>query len=197
MKPGARIVDLVGVKTSVIDAVEPVAAAAGVHYTGGHPMAGLEVAGFDNAFADLYKGASMILVPTATTAPGDIEWLGELFLQAGFGMIRVCDKYEHDRMIAHTSQMCHVVSNCYVKSPSCAHHKGFSAGSYRDMTRVAALNETIWTQLFLANREALLEELDILLKDMTQVRELLAANDKDGLLACLREGRLAKESILD
>ncbi len=197
MKPGARIVDLVGVKGSVIDAVEPVAAAAGVHYTGGHPMAGLEVAGFDNAFADLFEGASMILVPTSTTAPGDIEWLGELFLQAGFGMIRVCDKYEHDRMIAHTSQMCHVVSNCYVKSPSCAHHKGFSAGSYRDMTRVAALNETIWTQLFLANRDALLEELNILLDDMTRVRDLLAANDAQGMLECLREGRLAKEAILD
>lgn len=197
MKPGARVVDLVGVKTTVIDAIEPIAKEHGIHYTGGHPMAGLEVAGFDNAFADLYRGASMILVPTETTAPGDIEWLSELFLQAGFGMVRLCDKKEHDRMIAHTSQMCHVVSNCYVKSPSSPNHKGFSAGSYKDMTRVAALNETIWTQLFLANREALLEELDILLADMQEVRELLAASDAEGLKECLKQGRLIKESILD
>ena len=92
MKPGARIVDLVGVKTSVIDELEPVAIAAGIHYTGGHPMAGKEVAGFDNADADLYRGASMILVPTASTAPGDVDWLSELFIQLGFGMVKICDK---------------------------------------------------------------------------------------------------------
>lgn len=195
MKPGARIVDLVGVKTAVVDALEPIALAAGVHYTGGHPMAGLEVAGFDNAFAGLYKGASMILVPTAATAEGDVEWLSELFLQLGFGRIKVCDKYEHDRMIAHTSQLCHVVSNCYVKSPSSIHHLGFSAGSYRDMIRVAGVNETLWTDLFLTNREALLTELNIFLNDLTQVRDLLEAGDEEGMKACLKEGRLAKEAI--
>ena len=115
MKPGAQIVDLVGVKTSVIDALEPLALAHDIHYTGGHPMAGKEVSGFDNAEAALYRGASMILVPTLATAQGEIESLTALFLQLGFGMVKICDKYEHDRMIAHTSQLCHVVSNCYVK----------------------------------------------------------------------------------
>ena len=177
MKPGARIVDLVGVKTSVIDELEPVAIAAGIHYTGGHPMAGKEVAGFDNADADLYRGASMILVPTASTAPGDIEWMSELFIQLGFGMVKICDKYEHDRMIAHTSQLCHVVSNCYVKSPSSPKHKGFSAGSYRDMIRVAGVNEVLWTDLFLTNRDALLEELDIFVSDLLKVRSALADRD--------------------
>lgn len=196
MKPGARIVDLVGVKTSVIDILEPVALAAGVHYTGGHPMAGKEVAGFDNADADLYRGASMILVPTASTADGDIEWLSGLFIQLGFGMVKLCDKYEHDRMIAHTSQLCHVVSNCYVKSPSSPNHKGFSAGSYRDMIRVAGVNEVLWTDLFLTNRDALLTELDIFIGDLLKVRKALADSDEEEMKRLLREGRLIREKIV-
>lgn len=197
MKPGARIVDLVGVKTSVIDVLEPVALAAGVHYTGGHPMAGKEVAGFDNADADLYRGASMILVPTASTADGDIEWLSGLFIQLGFGMVKLCDKYEHDRMIAHTSQLCHVVSNCYVKSPSSPNHKGFSAGSYRDMIRVAGVNEVLWTDLFLANRDALLGELDIFIGDLLKVRKALADSDEEEMKRLLKEGRLIREKIVE
>lgn len=197
MKPGARIVDLVGVKTSVIDELEPLAIAAGIHYTGGHPMAGKEVAGFDNADADLYRGASMILVPTASTAPGDIEWMSELFIQLGFGMVKICDKYEHDRMIAHTSQLCHVVSNCYVKSPSSPNHKGFSAGSYRDMIRVAGVNEVLWTDLFLTNRDALLEELDIFVSDLLKVRNALADRDEEEMKRLLKEGRLIREKIVE
>ncbi|MBQ8801261.1 MAG: prephenate dehydrogenase [Clostridium sp.] len=197
MKPGARIVDLVGVKTSVIDELEPVALAAGVHYTGGHPMAGKEVAGFDNADADLYRGASMILVPTASTAPGDVDWLSELFIQLGFGMVKICDKYEHDRMIAHTSQLCHVVSNCYVKSPSSPNHKGFSAGSYRDMIRVAGVNEVLWTDLFLTNRDALLEELDIFVSDLLKVRNALATRDEEEMKRLLKQGRLIREKIVE
>lgn len=197
MKPGARIVDLVGVKTSVIDELEPVAIAAGIHYTGGHPMAGKEVAGFDNADADLYRGASMILVPTASTAPGDVDWLSELFIQLGFGMVKICDKYEHDRMIAHTSQLCHVVSNCYVKSPSSPNHKGFSAGSYRDMIRVAGVNEVLWTDLFLTNRDALLEELDIFVSDLLKVRNALANRDEEEMKRLLKQGRLIREKIVE
>ena len=197
MKPGAQVVDLVGVKTKVIDSLEPIALERGVHYTGGHPMAGKEVAGFDNAEAELYEGASMILVPTAATAPGEIEQLSELFLQLGFGMTKICDKYEHDRMIAHTSQLCHVVSNCYVKSPSSPNHKGFSAGSYRDMIRVAGVNEVLWTDLFLTNRDALLEELDIFLSDLQKVRKALDEADEQEMRTLLKEGRLIREKIVE
>ena len=196
MKPGSRVVDLVGVKTSVIDALEPIALAHDVHYTGGHPMAGKEVAGFDNAGAELYEGASMILVPTKATAPGEIEELTALFLQLGFGMVKLCDKFEHDRMIAHTSQLCHVVSNCYVKSPSSPNHKGFSAGSYRDMIRVAGVNEVLWTDLFMTNRDALLEELDTFVNDLLKVRKALAEEDHEEMRQLLKEGRLIKEKIV-
>jgi len=196
MKPGAKIVDLVGVKTKVIDALESIALAHDIHYTGGHPMAGKEVAGFDNAEAKLYAGASMILVPTAATAPGEIEELTALFLQLGFGMVKLCDKFEHDRMIAHTSQLCHVVSNCYVKSPSSPNHKGFSAGSYRDMIRVAGVNEVLWTDLFMTNRDALLEELDIFVSDLLKVRKALSEENRNEMQELLKEGRLIKEKIV-
>ena len=159
-------------------------------------MAGKEVAGFDNAEAELYEGASMILVPTRATASGDIEELSELFLKLGFGMTKICDAREHDRMIAHTSQLCHVVSNCYVKSPSSPNHRGFSAGSYRDMIRVAGVNEVLWTDLFMTNRDALLEELDIFVADMLKVRKALAEENWEEMQQLLKEGRIIKEQIV-
>ena len=197
MKPGAQIVDLVGVEASGVDNLAPIALAHGIRYPGGHPMAGKEVAGFDNAEAALYKGASMILVPTRSTGKEDIPELIDLFLKLGFGMVKLCDRQEHDRMIAHTSQLCHVVSNCYVKSPSSPNHRGFSAGSYRDMIRVAGLNEVLWTELFMANREALLEELDGFIGDLVKVRQALSHRDVDEMEKLLREGRIIRESIVE
>ncbi len=195
LKRDARVVDLVGVKTAVVEAVTPIALAHGVHYTGGHPMSGLAKAGYGRSFADLFKGASMILVPTGATAEGDIDELSALFLSAGFGRIQVCDPQTHDRMIAHTSQLSHVVSNCYVKSPVSAGYVGYTGGSYKDMTRIACLNEKVWSELFLLNREALLTEIDLLTEHISQVRAAIAGNDKEGLEAVLREGREAKERI--
>lgn len=195
MKRGAMIVDLVGVKTAVIDAIEPVAVEYGLRYTGGHPMAGLAKGGYERSFADLYRGANMILVPTAATGEGDIEELSALFLQVGFGRIKICDKKTHDRMIAHTSQLAHVVSNAYVKSPVSANYVGYTGGSYKDMTRIACLNEMIWKELFLYNREALLEETDALLTHIAQVRDALRAGDEPKIEELLRQGRLCKEEI--
>ena len=195
MKRGAQVVDLVGVKTAVVEAVTPVALAHGVRYTGGHPMAGLAKAGYERAFPDLFQGASMILVPTQATAEGDIDALGDLFRQVGFQRIKVCDPQTHDRMIAHTSQLAHVVSNSYVKSPVSPQYVGFTGGSYKDMTRIACLNEQVWKELFLLNREALLPEIDQLLSHMTQMRDAIAAGDSDRLEDILRRGREAKERI--
>ena len=196
-RPGCLVIDCGGVKQRICSELVPLARAGEWHYLGGHPMAGKEVAGFDHAEAALYKGASMILVPTQSTAEGEIEELTDLFLRLGFGMVKVCDKYEHDRMIAHTSQLCHVVSNCYVKSPSSPNHKGFSAGSYRDMIRVAGVNEVLWTDLFLTNRDALLGELDIFIGDLLKVRKALAEEDEEEMQKLLREGRLIREAIVE
>lgn len=195
MKKGAQIVDLVGIKQQLVEAVAPLAAAHGIRFTGGHPMAGLARAGFERSFPDLFQGASMILVPTEATAEGDIEALGELFTQVGFGRIKVCDAKTHDRMIAHTSQLAHVVSNSYVKSPVSQEYVGFAGGSYKDMTRVAGINETVWTELFLSNRDALLLEIDLLVGHMQEVRDALARGEAEKLKELLRLGREAKERI--
>jgi len=195
MKAGSVVVDLVGIKTSVTKAAGPLAAQYGVRYTGGHPMAGKPQGGYDRSDADLYRGASMILVPTEATAPGDVEELGKFFRGLGFGYIQVCSPEIHDRMIAHTSQLAHVVSNSYVKSPVSANYVGFTGGSYKDMTRVAGLNEEVWSELFLLNKEALLPEIDDLIRNITNIRDAIEKNDHEKLCSILREGREAKEHI--
>lgn len=195
MKSGAQIVDLVGVKGSIIEAVEPIALEYGLRFTGGHPMAGLAKAGYERSFGDLYQGANMILVPTRATEDGDIEELTKLFEQLGFGMVRVCDSDTHDKMIAHTSQLAHVVSVNYVKSPVSVNYVGYTGGSYKDMTRIACLNEKVWKELFILNREALLPEIDRLITQITQVKDAIESKNMDALEQLLREGREAKEAI--
>ncbi len=195
MKKGAQIVDLVGVKNYVVEAVTPLALEYGIRYTGGHPMAGLAKAGYERSTPDLYQGCRMILVPTAATAWGDVDALRLLFMQIGCRQIKLCDPKTHDRMIAHTSQLAHVVSNSYVKSPFSADYVGFAGGSYKDMTRIACLNEEVWSELFLLNKEALLSETDRLLRNITALRDAMADDDIDRLKVLLREGREAKEYI--
>ena len=195
MKKDALVVDLVGVKTRLVNELGPLAHAHGVRYTGGHPMAGLAKAGYDRSFADLYQGTSMILVPTAATAAGDIDELSRFFRGLGFGKIKICSAETHDRMIAHTSQLAHIVSNSYVKSPVSANYNGFAGGSYKDMTRIACLNEKVWKELFIWNRESLLPEIDDLIANMSLLRDAIAAGDAAALEGILRRGREAKERI--
>jgi prephenate dehydrogenase len=195
MKRGALVVDLVGVKSRLIETIGPLARDCGVRYTGGHPMQGLAKAGYERSFADLYRGASMILVPSAATQPGDVEELGDFFRSVGFGHITVAGAEVHDHMIAHTSQLAHIVSNSYVKSPVSTNYVGFCGGSYKDMTRIACLNEQVWKELFIWNRSALLPEIDDLIQNMTELRNAIEGEDYDRLEMLLRAGREAKERI--
>ena len=195
MKRGALAVDLVGVKTRIVDSIGPLAKEYGVRFTGGHPMQGLAHAGYERSFADLYKGASMILVPSAATLPGDTDELGSFFRSVGFGRITVAGAEVQDHMIAHTSQLAHIVSNSYVKSPVSTNYVGFSGGSYKDMTRIACLDERVWKELFIWNKDALLPEIDDLVRNITQLRTAIEAEDYDTLEKLLRAGREAKERI--
>ena len=143
----------------------------------------------------MFKGAPMVIVPPRFN---DINLLGnikELLAPARFGRFSFTTAEEHDKMIAFTSQLAHVVSNAYVKSPTAKNHKGFSAGSYKDMTRVAWLNENMWAELFLENKEPLLFELDGIIASLSAYREALASDDKDEMVSLLRDGRIAKEEI--
>lgn len=195
MKPGTVIIDIAGVKTTIISQIEDACRDAGVIFVGGHPMAGLEVIGYDNSISHLFQGASMILVPTSTSTDTVLQGLKPLFEAIGFTTIIECDASKHDRMIAYTSQLCHVVSNCYVKNEASEFHRGFSGGSYRDLTRVAKLNEYMWSELFLLNRDALVNEIDEFMTHMTAMREAIASEDNDLLTDLLRIGRERKEKF--
>ena len=188
------VVDLCGVKRTVVRALTPIAGEYGFSYIGGHPMAGRECGGFVSAADDLYAGASMILTPDEHTDGRLLERLKAFFLKLGFAAITLTDPEEHDRIIAFTSQLAHIVSSAYVKSPEAQRRRGFSAGSFRDMTRVARLDEDMWTELFLDDADHLTDELDILIGHLQEYADALKAGDAQRLRALLRDGREKKET---
>jgi len=189
------VIDCCGTKRAVCAACFPLAERYGFTYLGGHPMAGTHNSGFKYARGDLYHGAPMVIVPPRFD---DIDLLGRvkaLLSPAGFGSISVTTAEKHDRMIAFTSQMAHVVSNAYIKSPTARVHKGFSAGSYKDMTRVAWLNPPMWAELFMENKDCLLQELDIFITSLQQYRKAMEDDDLPELTRLLDEGRRLKEEV--
>ena len=188
----AILVDLCGVKRTVVEAITPIAAEHGFAYIGGHPMAGRERGGFTAATDDLYAGASMILTPDARTDMQLLETLKAFFLDIGFAALTFSTPAEHDRIIAFTSQLAHITSSAYVKSPEAQKRRGFSAGSFQDMTRVARLDEDMWTELFLDDADYLTSELEVLVGHHTEYLDALKARDSARLRALLKEGRELK-----
>ena len=155
-------------------------------------MAGRERGGFTSSSEDLYVGASMILTPDKRTDMKLLETLQAFFLDLGFARLTFSQPEEHDRIIAFTSQLAHIVSSAYVKSPEAQRRRGFSAGSFQDMTRVARLDEDMWTELFLDDADYLIRELDILIHHLTDYSEALKARDAERVRALLKEGRELK-----
>ena len=190
----AILVDLCGVKRAVVEALSPIAEAHGFAYIGGHPMAGKERGGFTAATDDLYVGASMILTPDKRTDMQLLETLKSFFLDIGFANLTFSTPAEHDRIIAFTSQLAHIASSAYVKSPEAQKRRGFSAGSFQDMTRVARLDEDMWTELFLDDADYLTAELDQLILHLTEYADALKARDGERLRALLKDGREKKAS---
>lgn len=191
----AIVMDCCGVKRIVCHAIEPIAEEYGFTFIGAHPMAGLHMSGFAYSSEDLFKNASLVLCPNEKTGNEKVYLLKGLFADVGFTNIQIATPEEHDRIIAFTSQLCHVVSNAYVKNDAAMLHKGFSAGSYRDLTRVAKLNEQMWTELFLENQDYLAEELDELITNLVQYKEAICKGDAERLCQLLRDGRIRKETI--
>ncbi len=189
------VIDCCGVKEFVCKECFPIAKEYGFTFVGGHPMAGRHFSGLEYSMKTMYNGASMVLVPEDLSDSATIERAKKLLSPIKFGKFTICDANRHDAMIAFTSQMAHVVSNAYVKSPTAKNHDGFSAGSYKDLTRVAWLNETMWTELFLENKEHLVEELDYFINALTQYKNAMEENDADTLKKLLAEGKRCKEEI--
>ena len=189
------VIDCCGTKRVVCAACFPIAERYGFTYIGGHPMAGTQYSGYKYAKATLYKGQPMVLVPPVFDDIAMLSKAEELLAPARFGRFSVTTAEKHDEMIAFTSQLAHVVSNAYIKSPAAGLHKGFSAGSYRDMTRVAWLNPGMWAELFLENRDFLGRELDTIIKALGEYRKAMEEGDRETLISLLDEGRRRKEEV--
>ena len=191
----ALVIDCCGVKERVCNACFPLAQSRGFTFIGGHPMAGTQFSGFKYSRANLFEGAPMVLVPPRFDDISLLERAKDALAPCGFGSFSVTTAAEHDRMIDFTSQMPHIISNAFIKSPTAAAHKGFSAGSYRDLTRVAWLNPQMWAELFLENKDFVLEELDFYIQSLSAYREAIADGSSDRLIALLDEGKRRKEEV--
>ena len=195
LPPQAMVIDCCGTKSEICRVGFRLAEEYGFTFVGGHPMAGTQYSGLKHSRATLFKGASMVIVPPVYDDIDFLQRVKDLLAPAQFGRITVTTAEEHDEMIAFTSQMPHLVSNAFIKSPTARRHKGFSAGSYKDLTRVAWLNEQMWTELFLANRDNLIREVDGLIGELGKYREAMATGDAPALRALLAEGRRIKEEV--
>ena len=193
--PKTLVIDCCGIKREICRRCFPLAEKYGFTFVGGHPMAGSQFSGFKYSRADLYKGAPMVLVPPRFDSIDLLDRCKKALAPCEFGSFSVTTAEDHDRMIAFTSQMPHILSNAFIKSPTALNPKGFSAGSYKDLTRVAWLNAPMWAELFLENKDFTLNELEIFINNLTAYRDALAQEDLETLTALLEEGKRRKEEV--
>lgn len=192
---GTLVMDLCGIKEDICSRCFPLAEKYGFTFIGSHPMAGSHFSGFKYSRSNLFQGAPMVLVPPRFDDMQLLDQAKQALAPCGFGSFSVCTAQEHDRLIAFTSQMPHVLSNAYIKSPTALQHKGFSAGSYKDLTRVAWLNARMWAELCMENRENMLFELNTYIESLQAYQEALQNKDMQTLTALLDEGRKRKEEV--
>lgn len=191
----AIVIDCCGTKRMVCEECFPIAEEYGFTFIGGHPMAGIHHSGFKYSSEDMFRGASMVIVPPVYDDILLLEHLKNIFKPCGFAAFTVSDPEKHDKLIAFTSQMAHVVSNAFIKSPSAPQHSGISAGSYKDLTRVAWLNPKMWAALFLENKDNMLFELNYYINSLIEYRDAIEAEDFNRLEALLEDGRQKKKEV--
>lgn len=195
LKKGCLVIDLCGNKRRVVNQMQGLAEKyPHLEFISAHPMAGREFSGVSHSTTTLFDRASMILVPVKADIR-TIKWLKEYSLALGFGKVVMSTAQEHDRIIAFTSQLAHLVSSAYVKSDQAQKSGGFSAGSFRDMTRVAKLSPEMWAELTLDNADHLTDELDKFIKHLQEYREALSSGDKDQLVKLLEDGNRIKIDV--
>ena len=192
-KDGALVMDICGVKEEPEKIVY--SKPRNYRYVGTHPMAGKETSGISSATPNLFQNANLIITHAEQTKQSDVDEVKEYARAMGFGKIVECTAIEHDKKIALTSQLAHIVSNAYVKSPQVKGCDGFTGGSFQDMTRIAGVDERVWTPLYAHNRNNIVNELNGLIEHLTVYRDALTAENDDALTTALKEGRLIRETI--
>ncbi|MBQ8296408.1 MAG: prephenate dehydrogenase [Ruminococcus sp.] len=196
MSSGTLVTDVCGIKGSFAERMKKIAADNSMEYIGIHPMAGKEFGGYANSTPDLFVNANFIVAPFEDSSEKNTDLLKKLAQQMEAGKIVVTSPENHDKMIAYTSQLAHIVSSAYVKSPELELECGFSGGSFQDMTRIATMNEVMWTDLFMQNKENLKFELDTLVKNLKKYSDALENSDAETMRELIREGRILKEENL-
>ena len=191
----ALVIDCCGIKKEICQRCFPMAEQYGFTFVGGHPMAGSQFSGFKYSRAGLFKGAPMVLVPPVFDNMQLLDRVKNALKPCQFGFFSVTTAEEHDKMIAFTSQIPHILSNAFIKSPTALKHKGFSAGSYKDLTRVAWLNPQMWAELFMENKENVLFELDFYINSLNEYKHAIESGDMQKLVALLDEGKKRKEQV--
>ena len=192
IRKGSVVIDFGGVKRCICDPANRLAEENGFTFIGGHPMAGVERSGFESSFGMLFNNASMILAPSPEIDIDTLHRVKEFFLSIGFGSITIVTPEKHDRVIAYTSQLAHVLSSSYIKSPTATEHHGMSAGSFKDMTRVATLNPKMWSELFIENKDNLVGEIDTLISHLQEYRDAINDGDSEKISALLEDGAQKK-----
>ena len=195
IKKEAFVIDCCGIKVDICKRCFPLAEQYGFTFVGGHPMAGSHNSGFKYSRSNLFQGAPMVLVPPRYDDPVLLEKIKTLLSPCGFKSFSVTTAEEHDKMIAFTSQMPHIISNAFIKSPTALSHSGFSAGSYKDLTRVAWLNPNMWAELFISNKENVLNELDSFIYALESYKKAIKEDDTQYLIALLDEGCKRKKEV--
>lgn len=190
---GTVVTDVCGIKSDICEQCDRICRDNGLLFIGGHPMAGKERNGFKNSDENLFNRASYIITPTDSTSNKAIDVVKQFIEAVNAAKVTVTTPKMHDRVIAFTSQIPHILAGAYVKSPSCSNRKGFSAGSFKDVSRVATVDENLWSELFLLNKEQLLPELDILIESLNEYKSAIENNDADALKLAIKQGRIIKE----
>ena len=193
LKQGSILTDICGVKAEIVKKGEGLCKKYGIHFIGGHPMAGREKSGYDFSTEDLFFNRSYIFTETPSTDKEALNILSSMALDIGCSDVTITSPEYHDKMIAYTSQIPHILAGAYMNSPTSATHKGYSAGSYHDVSRVASVDENLWSQLFLANRDNLLYEIDILIRNLQDYKEAVIRDDSSRLSGIIKTGRILKE----
>ncbi len=191
---GAIVTDVCGIKQMVTKVCEAVCLSNGLRFVGGHPMAGREVSGFEHSVSDLFVNRSYIITTTDKTDADAVDTLKELVQALGISNITMTTPEHHDKMIAFTSQLPHILAGAYMKSPSSREHNGYSAGSYHDVSRVSSVDEHLWSELFVENKTFLADELKGLIHSLEKYLQAVETGDKEELFRLIRESRLLKEN---
>lgn len=185
LKPGAMLTDVTGVKRCIVYDIQEMLRP-DVEFIAAHPMAGREVYGVENSDDRIFQNANYIVTPTEKNTGKAVEWCRSLGQILGFRKISVLTPEEHDRMIGFLSQLTHCIAVALMTCSDNRHLVDYTGDSFRDLTRIARINDNMWSELFLLNRDELLREMDLFIGEFLQLRNMLEGEDREGLREKMR-----------